>query len=78
MPVHCDILPLEMLGPGEWAEVAEITGEAGCVGRMAEMGLGVGCRLCILQQGSPCLVQIGETRLIVRGDCKLEILVRPI
>jgi ferrous iron transport protein A len=78
MPVHCALLPLEMLGLGEWAEVADITGEAGCVGRLAEMGLEVGSRLYVLQHGSPCLVQVGETRMSVRGDCKLEILVRPI
>jgi Fe2+ transport system protein FeoA len=78
MFVHDDALPLEMLRPGEWAEVAEVAGDSGCVARMAEMGLGVGSRLCVIQRGSPCLVQVGEARLSVRGDCRLEIFVRPI
>jgi ferrous iron transport protein A len=76
--LHHDLLPLEMLRPGEWADVAEVTGEACWVGRMAEMGLGIGSRLRILQPGSPCLLQVGESRLSLRGDCTMQILVRPL
>ena len=76
--VHHDLLPIEMLGAGEWADVAEVTGEAGWIRRMAEMGLGIGSRLRILQPGSPCLLQVGESRLSLRGDCAMQILVRPL
>jgi len=71
-------MPLDMLEEGEWADVAEVTGDACWVGRMAEIGLAIGSRLCLLQQGSPCLLQIGESRLCLRGDCKMQILVRPL
>ena len=37
-------LPLEYLRPGEWADVAEVIGEPGWVGRLAELGLRTGCR----------------------------------
>jgi ferrous iron transport protein A len=74
--VQHELLPLEMLGAGEWADVAEVTGEACWVGRMAELGLAIGSRLRILQPGSPCLLQVGESRLSLRGDGTLQILVR--
>ena len=73
-----EILPLEMLHTGEWAEVADVTGEPGWVTRLAELGIRIGCRLCVLQAGCPCLLQIGESRLSLRCDWALQILVRPV
>jgi Fe2+ transport system protein FeoA len=73
-----DLLPLEMLRSGEWAEVADVSGEPGWVGRMAEMGLEIGSRLRVLQPGSPCLLQVGGSRLSLRGDWATQILVRPL
>jgi ferrous iron transport protein A len=72
------LLPLEMLHPGEWADVAEVHGEPGWVGRMAELGVRVGSRLQVLQPGSPCLVLVGGSRLSLRGDRAAHVLVRPI
>jgi Fe2+ transport system protein FeoA len=72
------LLPLELLRPGEWADVAEVTGEPGWVGRLAELGLRIGCRLQMLQGGWPCLLQVGGCRLSLRGECALQILVRPV
>ena len=72
------ILPLELLNAGEWADVAEVHGELVWVGRMAELGLRTGCRIQILQGGSPCLLQINGTRLCLRGEQAMRILVKPI
>jgi Fe2+ transport system protein FeoA len=72
------LLPLEYLRPGEWADVAEVTGEPGWVGRLAELGLRTGCRLVLLQPGWPCLLQIGDSRLSLRGEEGTRILVRPV
>ena len=72
------LLPIEMLSAGEWAEVVDVSGEAACVNRLAEMGVQAGCRLCVLQPGSPCLLQVGGARLSLRSDCRLQLLVRPI
>jgi Fe2+ transport system protein FeoA len=44
--------------------------------RLAELGLCVGCRLEVLRGGSPCLVQVGDSRLSLRGDFATQILVR--
>ena len=72
------LLPLELVKPGQWAEVLEITGEPSCVTRMAEFGVRAGSRLRVLRQGSPCLVLVGSSRLSVRGESHLQILVRPV
>lgn len=72
------LLPLELLRPGEWAEVAEVTGEPSWVGRLAELGLRAGGRLRMLQAGWPCLLQIGGSRLSLRGEQAAQILVRPV
>lgn len=77
MPVNA-LLPLEMLQAGEWADVAELHGEPAWVGRMAELGLRSGARLRMLRAGAPCLLQVGETRLSLRGDAAMQILVRPV
>jgi ferrous iron transport protein A len=72
------LLPLEMLSPGEWAEVADVHGDAPWVCRMAELGLRAGCRLRMIRGGCPCLFQIGGTRLSLRGDDSMRVLVRPL
>ena len=72
------LLPLELLHPGEWADVAEVSGEPGWVGRLAELGIRAGCRLRVLQWGSPCLVQVDGSRLSLRSELAMQILVRPV
>lgn len=72
-----DLLPLDLLAAGQWADVAEVSGEPAFVGRLAELGVRLGSRLRVLQPGSPCLLQVGDARLSVRGDWALQILVRP-
>jgi ferrous iron transport protein A len=77
--VHTDLLmPVELLGSGEWGDVAEVAGEPHWVGRMAEMGLRTGSRLQVLQPGSPCLLLVGGSRLSLRGELAMQILVRPV
>ena len=73
-----ELMPLEFLHAGAWADVAEVTGEQGWVTRLGEMGVRIGSRLRVLQPGSPCLLQVGESRLSLRGDCLMQILVRPV
>ena len=73
-----ELLPLESVGCGEWAEVADVVGEPSCVGRLAEMGVRNGSRVRMLQPGRPCLILIGGTRLSLRADWTTHILVRPV
>jgi ferrous iron transport protein A len=73
-----NLLPLEMLQAGQWADVEDVSGEPEWVGRMAELGVRNGCRLQVLQPGSPCMLQVGGCRLCLRGECLMQILVRPL
>ena len=73
-----ELLPLEMLDRDAWADVADVGGEPCWVNRLAELGLRIGCRLRVLQPGSPCLLQVGDCRLCVRGEMAAQILVRPL
>jgi ferrous iron transport protein A len=73
-----DLLPLEYLNAGDWADIAHVDGEPGWVARLAELGVRIGGRLRVVQGGSPCLLQIGESRLSLRGDWAMHILVRPV
>lgn len=72
------MIPLEMLRNGEWADVAEVVGEPAWIGRMAELGLRTGSRLQVLQSGSPCLLQVNGSRLCLRGEQAMQVLVRPV
>jgi ferrous iron transport protein A len=72
------MMPLDLLRVGEVAEIADISGDPAWVGRLAELGLRQGCRICVLQAGSPCLLDVAGCRLGLRhADCS-RILVRPI
>jgi ferrous iron transport protein A len=75
--MHCPSLPLESVPVGDWAEVEEVAGEPNWVGRMAELGLRAGTYIRVLRQGSPCLLQVGGSRLSLRGEANTRILVRP-
>ena len=72
------LLPLELLKNGELAVVADVTGEPGWVTRLAELGVRIGSQLRVLQAGSPCLLQVGESRLSLRSDWAMQILVQPV
>ena len=77
--MHSDcLLPLDLLRTGEWADVAEVSGEPSWVCRMAELGIRTGSRLQVVQNGTPCMLNVGGCRLCVRGDARSQILVRPI
>ena len=72
------LLPLELLRPGDWGEVRDVAGEPGWVARLAELGVRIGCRLQMLQSGPPCLFLCGGSRLSLRGDDTVQVLVVPL
>lgn len=72
------LMPLDMLRAGEWGEVADVSGDPSWVGRLAELGVREGCRLCVLQPGTPCLLQTGCGKLCLRGGEIAQILVQPV
>ncbi len=73
-----DLVPVDMLSPGEWGEVAEVCGKPDWIHRLAELGVHCGCKLRLLQAGSPCILQVGDARFSMRADSAMQIFVRPI
>lgn len=72
------LMPLDMLRAGDWAEVEEVSGQPGWVGRLAELGVRPGSTVQVVQPGSPCLLNVSGCKLCLRpGDCS-QILVRPV
>lgn len=70
-------IPLDMVHPGVWADVVDVYGDSAWIVRMAELGIRHGSRLRMIKSGQPCIVQVGATRLSVRGDDVGQILVLP-
>lgn len=70
------IVPLELLRAGEAGEVIDVLGNEKLVARLAEKGLRKGSRLEALQPGDPFLLRIDETRLSLRTDGQVDVMVR--
>lgn len=69
---------LQSLQPCEVAEVAEVEGDPSWVARLSALGLRAGARLRMLQPGIPCLFEVGTTRLSLRPDTGVSVLVLPL
>ncbi len=62
------IIPLELLSPGEAGRVIEVDGQQALVCRLAEMGLREGADVTMIKPGQPCIVALGNHRLSFRGE----------
>jgi ferrous iron transport protein A len=72
------LMPLDMLRAGEVGEVEEVSGQPAWVGRLAELGIRQGCRVRVVQSGTPCLLDVNGCKLCLRGGECSQILVRPV
>ena len=70
------LVPLDLLCAGEAAVVADLDGPSAAVNRLQELGLRVGQRLRMLCPGPPHLLQLGDTRLCLRPDSGVFVLVQ--
>jgi ferrous iron transport protein A len=70
------LIPLQMLRPGEPAEIAQLIGRPEQVHRLQELGVRAGLPVEMLQSGSPCIVRLAEQRLCFRESDTIGILVR--
>jgi Fe2+ transport system protein FeoA len=68
---------LQDLKAGDKACVLSLCGSECEIARLAAMGLRGGARLQLLREGSPCILQVDETRLCLRATEELQILVQP-
>lgn len=67
------LIPLEMLHPGEEGQIEEIDGDVSLVHRLAEMGVCVGNRVRMVKSGPACIIQMGHQRLSFRADGQINI-----
>jgi ferrous iron transport protein A len=73
------MMPLGLLGEGEFGEIVAVAGAAGgtCASRAEDMGLRVGKRVLMLTNGAgPVLVKVDESRIAVDRGVAMKIKVR--
>ncbi|MGD9722176.1 MAG: ferrous iron transport protein A [Pirellulales bacterium] len=71
-----DLIPLNLLAPGESAEVGHISGLPDDVHRLEELGLRGGAAIEMVQGGSPCIIRLSGQKLCFRADDLVHVLVR--
>jgi Fe2+ transport system protein FeoA len=74
----CDLIPLAKLPPRRCAEVYEVSGPAELVRHLAELGIYSGAQLQMVRPGKACILRVAGSRLCVRGDELLQVLVVPL
>lgn len=72
------MVPLAFLEDAEFAEVAQVEGEPAFVSRLQALGLRAGSAVRMVRAGSPCLIEVGSSRLSLRVDDTCSVLVRPL
>ena len=72
-----DVIPLQLLAPGQSALVDQVCGCAEQVRRLAELGVRGGVEIEMVQSGSPCIIRLAGSKLCFRDSDVLSVLVRP-
>ena len=70
-----DLIPLNMLAPGQSANISQIVGRPDQVHRLEELGLRGGAAIEMVQSGSPCIIRLAGQKLCFRADELLRVLV---
>ena len=70
------VLPLLAIERDEVAVIQSLAGPGPLRARLEELGLLPGARVRIVANGSPCILEVGQTRLCLRGEEADAILVR--
>ena len=70
------VIPLELLAPGQSAQIERVYGDAEQVHRMEEMGLRNGTQVEMVQAGSPCIIRLAGSKLCFRESELLSVFVR--
>ena len=75
-----EVLPLTMLPPGKEATLVTIRGGRGLRKRLTDMGLNEGVKLKVLHshRPGPCIILVGNTRLVLGYGMTQKVMVSPI
>ena len=69
------MVPLDSLRAGESGAVLSLDGPEYSLNHLREIGLRVGCPVRMLRPGPPHLLQIGDTRLCVRPESDVLVMI---
>ena len=72
-----DIIPLQMLQPGQEAHVDQLLGAPDDVQRLHEMGLQPGAWVEMVRQDDACIVKLLASTVCLRGASMFQVMVRP-
>jgi Fe2+ transport system protein FeoA len=72
------MIPLSMLATGDSAVVQSVVGGSELVRHLAEIGIRAGTLLEMVRPGSTSILRLDGTKLCVRGDELLQVLVTPL
>jgi Fe2+ transport system protein FeoA len=70
-------IPLHLLAPGASGLISAVYGDAQHVHRLHELGFREGARVRMVRPGKPCIVHLEGSRLCIRSDDTLSVLVAP-
>jgi ferrous iron transport protein A len=72
------MIPLSMLAAGDSAVVQSVVGDSELVRHLAEIGVRDAALLEMVRPGTTCILQVNGTKLCVRGDELLQVMVTPL
>ena len=73
-----DFVPLNQLDSGQPAEISDVKGEPLHVHRLHEFGLRRGTKIQMFRPGNPCIIRMAGSKVCVRIDNSLQIMVKPV
>jgi len=72
------LIPLSGLSVGQLAHVGRICGRPDHVHRLEEFGLRAGTQVEMFRPGNPCIIRLSGSKVCLRADQMLEVLVKPV
>ena len=71
------VVRLEQLRAGQKGRIRRIEGETDQVHRLKEFGLSGGVRIQVFRSGNPCIIQMAGSKVCIRADRSVSVLVEP-
>ncbi|QDU59241.1 FeoA domain protein [Planctomycetes bacterium Pan216] len=69
------VVPLDLMRTGESGQIVDLCGDERLISQLAEKGMRQGSTIVVLQEGNPLVCLVDRTRLTLRADGLVEILV---
>ncbi len=72
------VVPLKDLPAGQSAHIRRVVGHPDHVHRLEELGLRGGTKIEMFRPGNPCIVRVARSKVCLRTDDLLHVLVEPV